>query len=283
MANNRYVFCGALLLILGATALQAQSASVPPSQAAPSPVMGSVADDSGTGEAKARALLQQMVQALGGDAWLNISNFMVEGRMAGFFKNETTGSEPFVMYHKAVGNTPGIDRYELTKKRDVIELWVDDTGYEITFKGKKDLPKSVVAEHVRRSYYSIEQIAHVWMKDPNAIVTYDGTDMVGRRLCDKMTIINHKNEGVTIWTDITTHLPLRRRFQSRNATYKDFDEDVEEYEDYHVMNGIPTALSVTHYQNGDMVGQRFITTAKYNLPLQDSLFDPNVPYNKKHK
>lgn len=234
-----------------------------------------------TGEEKGRALLNQMVEALGGDAWLNRKGWILEGRAAGFFKNEPTGSELFWQFHKAVPGTAGIDRFEMSKKRDIIELWIDDKGYEITFKGKKELPKDIVDEHFRRTKHSLDEVARVWMKDPNAIVTYDGTGMVGRRQTDKVTIVNGQNDAVMIELDGNTHLPLRRSYKWRNLTYKDFDEDVEEYEDYHFFQGIPTALSITRYVNGSMVGQRFIVKAEYNPKMDDALFDPNRPYNKK--
>jgi len=78
---------------------------------------------------------------------------------------------------------------------------------------------------------------------------------------------------VTLELDAETHLPLRRTFQSRNAQFKDFDEDAEDYADYHTVQGIPTAMTVTRYKNGDMVSQRFITKVTYNEPLDPSIFD----------
>ena len=74
------------------------------------------------------------------------------------------------------------------------------------------------------------------------MVLYDGTSMVERRMADKVTILSANNDAVTIDLDATTHLPLRRTFQWRNTTFKDYDEDVEEYDDYHTVQGLPTAL-----------------------------------------
>jgi len=66
-------------------------------------------------------------------------------------------------------------------------------------------------------------------------------------------VIDSTNDSVTLELDANTHLPLRRTFEWRNATYKDRDEDVEEYSDYHDVQGLPTPYTVTRYHNGDMV------------------------------
>lgn len=235
-------------------------------------------DDS---DKKSRELLQQMITALGGDAWLNRQTWEMQGRVAGFFKNEAQGSMPVWFFHQAVPGTYGLDRTEQTKKRDVVTIWTNDNGYEITFKGRKALPKDIVEDHFRLQKHSVDEIVRVWMKDPKAIYVYEGTSMVGRRLADKISIVNGENDSVELELETYTHLPLRRSFKWRNPTYKDFDEDVEEYEDYHVYEGVQTPLSTTRYRNGDMVTQKFIQSAKYNTPLPESYFDTTRPYNKR--
>jgi len=236
------------------------------------------------GDKRARGLLAQMVTALGGDAWLSRKDWLVEGRTATFFKNEPTGVQPFWNYHRvldAKGN--GEDRLEFTKKRDVIQIWNATNGYELTYKGKKELPKDIEEDYFRRLQHSIEKVVLVWLKDPQTIVVDGGTSMVQRRAADKVTVIDSTNDSVTLELDANTHLPLRRTFEWRNATYKDRDEDVEEYSDYHDVQGLPTPYTITRYHNGDMVSQRFITKRQYNISPPATLFDLDQPYNAKHK
>jgi hypothetical protein len=40
-----------------------------------------------------------------------------------------------------------------------------------------------------------------------------------------------------------------------------------------------TPYSITRTFNGEMTHQRFINTAKYNLPLDDSIFQASVDYD----
>jgi hypothetical protein len=67
--------------------------------------------------------------------------------------------------------------------------------------------------------------------------------------------------------DTQTHLPLRRTFEWRDPLYKDKNLDVEEYDDYHVMDGLPTAFTITRFKNEDMISQRFLVHVAYNQTL----------------
>jgi len=230
-------------------------------------------------EKKGRVLLQQMVEALGGPAWLNRSTWETTGRAASFFKNEPEGVQLYREFHKSTPGSSGVSRIELTKKRDVVEIWTADAGYDVIFKGKKPLPKDVVESYFRRQSHSIDTVVQQWLKQPGTIVSYDGLDNVQRRQVDRVTIINPQNDAVTLDLDSSTHLPSRRSFRYRNATYGDYDQEQEEYADYHVYDGVQTPLSITRYKNGDMTAQIFVQTAKYNVSLPEEIFNPDRPYN----
>src|SRR5579871_5421824 len=88
------------------------------------------ADDAGA--RKAKALLDQTIQALGGPAYLNVQTMEQQGRTYGFNRGEPAGAgAPFWRYWK----WPDKDRLELTKQRDWIIIHNGNQGYEITFKG----------------------------------------------------------------------------------------------------------------------------------------------------
>jgi hypothetical protein len=96
-----------------------------------------------------------------------------------------------------------------------------------------------------------------------------------------VTILSANNDAVTLELDATSHLPLRRIFEWRNTTFKDFDEDREEYDDYHTVQGLPTAFTLTRYHNGDMASQRFLSKVEYNVGLSPDLFNPDILLKKK--
>ena len=229
------------------------------------PVHAAAQDDvSAKNAQQARAALDAMVTALGGEAWLNQQNRELSGRTAAFYHGKPSGSTAeYWEYHA----WPDHDRIEFTKHRDVVQIYTGREGWEIIFSGKKPLPKDQVEEYLRRRDHSIEMVVKVWLKDPNSILLYEGQQLAERHLADQVTVISAQNESVTIQMDSQTHLPLRRSFQWRDPLYKDKNEDAEEYDNYRLADGFQTPYNVTRFKNGDMVNQRFLFTAKYNQPL----------------
>lgn len=275
------------ILLLGGLAslpLGAQSAGAPP----PPPAQNQQQDQLERG----RQLLDQMVAALGGEAWLNRKDMQFHGRVASFFQGRPNGMViEFDAWHRFPDAThPEAMRIGFLtdksmilpgKKIDVVQIWTGGKGYEITYKGKTELPKDQVEDYYRRQAHSIEDVVHNWLKAPGVMVIYDGSSTVERRLADQVTILSANNDAVTIDLDATTHLPLRRTFEWRNPIYKDHDQDVEEYADYHTVQGLPTAYNITRYHNGDMASQRFLTRVQYNTGLPPELFDQNKLLKKK--
>ena len=237
-----------------------------------------VTDDAGTkNAAQARTILDAMVKALGGDAWLNMKNMEREGHIAAFFHgNPDLGTTLFWEYHA----WPDHDRLEYTKHRDVVQFYIGQKGLEITYRGAKPLPKEQVDDYLRRRDHSIETAVKVWMKDPKTILIYEGQGLSERHLADQVTLISPENEAITIQTDTQTHLPLSRTFQYRDPEFKDKDTDREEYADYHTIEGFPTAFSITRMKNDEMLRQIYIDKVHYNGDLPAGLWDVNAVARK---
>lgn len=237
-----------------------------------------------------RKLLDQMIAALGGPAWLKRTQYSAVGRSASFYKGQ---ANPYVSeFEQYVRLQPFGERVVLvskqgvfipTAKRDVAVIWTGDNGYEVTYKGKKELPKKEVDDFVRRRKHSLEVVIGEWLKQPGTLVTYEGTDVVDRKLADKVSILTAGNDGVVLELEESTHLPLSRTFRFRNETYKDFDTDVEQYDDYHPIEGVMTPLTLTRLHNGDMSSQIFLREVKYNVNMPADLFDPDRPLMKSAK
>jgi hypothetical protein len=241
-----------------------------------------------TGKDRGKKLVDLMIQALGGDAWLNRKDWTIQGHGASFYKG---APNPYVTqyeeFHRA---EPFADRVEIiskmgvfipTAKRDIVEVWTPENGYEVTYRGKKELPRDVVEDFQRRRLHSLDTLVKVWLKEPGVEVVYEGTGMVERHLVDTVTVLNPNNDAITLQLDETTHLPLSRKFEFRNVTFKDHDVDEEQYDDYHMMDGFMTALKVTRYRNSDMVSQRYYDKVAYNKGLSPVLFDPDKALVKK--
>jgi hypothetical protein len=233
---------------------------------------GAQNEDGAANQKKAKATLDAMVAALGGQRWLTLVSSMQQGRTSGFYQGKPTGA---TSEFYEIQKFPDQTRIELGKKRDVFEIISGDQVWEITYKGKKELPKEQVQELIRRREHSIRTALTVWLNDPRTVLIYGGQNLVERHLADQTTLINSENDSITIQSDAETHLPLRRSYQWRDPLYKDKNTDAEEYDDYHVVDGLPTAYTITRYHNDDMTNQRFLYRAAYDIALTPDMFSPD--------
>ncbi len=281
---NRLAFTFALAAILLAPQFAGAQASDLSSAGPPT--------GAGTSAERGQILLDQMIAALGGELWLKRTTMQSDGRTSSFFHGQPN---PYTTdYHELrrfdASGAPDADRVGFLtergmilpgKKIDVVQIWKDGHGYEVTFKGQTDLPKEQVEDFYRRRAHSIEEAVHTWMHAPGVMIVAEGTTMVERRLADKVTILSANNDAVTFELDAATHLPVRRTFQWRNPQFSDIDEEAETYDDYHTIQGIPTPLTITRYHNDDMTSQRYLSKVAYNVPADPSLFDPANLLKKK--
>jgi len=245
-------------------------------QAAPSSAAAPVSPVAQQNALKAKAVIEQGIEALGGPAYMNIQEISQEGRTYGFHLGRPNGvGTVFWRFYRY----PDKDRIELTKKRDVIYVYNGDKGYEITYKGTRSDDPKTVADTLRRRHYALDWVLRHWLTEPGVALFYDGQAVADQKNCDQVTIMNSHDEAVTLYFDIETHLPVKKSFSWRDPNDKQRNVEDEDYDAYRAAGGIMTPFTITRFYNGDMSNQRFLTSVTYNEGLKDSLFDASVTYD----
>jgi hypothetical protein len=223
---------------------------------------------------KAQALVEQMIQALGGPAYLNLQDVSQQGRAYSFFRGEATSTGiPFWRFVKF----PDKERIELTKHRDVVNIFTADKGYEITYKGTAALDPKQLSDYLRRREHSLEWVLRQWLKQPGVVLLYEGTAVAADKPADKVSVLNAKNDSVTFYIDSSTHLPIKKTYSWRDPTDQLLNTEDEVYDAYRLTEGIMTPYSITRFYNGETSAQRFLSTVNYNQNLNDSMFDAKLP------
>jgi hypothetical protein len=225
---------------------------------------------------KARALIDQAIEALGGQAYLNVQDISQEGRTYSLHNGQSEGvGVLFWRFYKY----PDRDRIELTKKRDVIYVYRGEEGFEITFKGTRTEDATVMKDYLRRKKFALDWILREWIKQPGVALFYEGATIAAQKDAQQVMIMNAQNESVTLDFDSGTHLPVKKSFSWRDPTDKERNEEDEIYDNYRPVQGVMTPFSVTRIYNGEMANQRFLHTVSYNTGVKDSLFDASVTYD----
>jgi hypothetical protein len=270
--------------VLSLAAAQAGAQSPPESAAATgSSVPGTQGKDQDNAH-KARALLDQAIKALGGQAYLDIHDLQEQGRTYSLYHGRSSSNGVF--FWRFV-EYPDKERIEVTPQRDVAYIYTGDKGYEITYKGPRAVEKKDLDDYLRHRRFSLETMLRTWINDPTVALFYDGDALAGSLAAQRVTLISAKNEAVSIYFDMDTHLPIKKTYSWRDPVDKQRNTEEETYDNYRPVQGIMTPYGFTRYFNGDMQTERFVNSVSYNKGLNQAMFDANSGYDpnkpaKKH-
>lgn len=89
---------------------------------------------------QARELLDQALQALGGQAYLDVHDMQEQGRTYSFHHGTPTSNGVF--FWRFI-EYPDKERVELTPQRDIAYVYSGGKGYEVTYKGPRAVEKKI--------------------------------------------------------------------------------------------------------------------------------------------
>ncbi|MFZ0762083.1 MAG: hypothetical protein WAM69_19205 [Candidatus Sulfotelmatobacter sp.] len=224
---------------------------------------------------QARALLNQAIQALGGQAYLNVQDMQEQGRAYSFDHGVPAGAGVFFWRFLEY---PDKERIELTKERDVAEVYNGNQGYEVTYRGPRAIDKKALDDYLRRRKFSLDAMLRTWINDPRVALFYDGEALAGNLAAQQIRLINEKDEAVSLFLDVNTHLPIKKSYSWRDPVDRQRNVEEEIYDNYRPVQGIMTPYGFTRYYNGDMQTERFVNSVQYNQELDPAMFDPNSGY-----
>src|ERR1700675_4272377 len=255
---------------------QAQNETVPPqSSSEPSNSAPAISPDQENAR-KAKAIVDQALQALGGQTYLTIRDREQQGRGYGFHHGQPTGGGGVFW---SFTEFPDKERVEVTKERDIAELYVGNKGWEITYKGPHPLDPKDLEDYLRRRRFSLETVLRTWVNDPGVVLLYEGAANAAQHPASQITLINSQNESVTLYFDTDTHLPVKKSFSWRDPVDRQKNIEEEVYENYRAVSGVIAPYNITRYFNGDMASQRFLNSVSINQGLDPAMFDPRSGYN----
>jgi len=270
----KFLLSGILLAVIAFG--QAGTVPAPSPSSAPASSSQSIPPVDQENARKAKALLDQAIQALGGQLYLRIQDLSQQGRTYAFHLGEPDGVG--VVFWR-FSRYPDKDRIELTKKRDWTFIYNGDHGYEITYKGTSAVDPKTLTDYLRRREFALDRVLREWLNQPGIALFYEGSTVAAQKDTQRITIMTAQNSAVTLYIDSKTFLPVKKTFSWRDPTDKQRNIEDEVYDNYRLVQGIMTPFDITRFYNGDMSNQRFLTSVEYNKGLSDSLFTASVSYD----
>lgn len=219
--------------------------------------------------AKAKQILQAAIDALGGQAYLNLHDATCTGTIGQFdHSGAVTGFGRFVDY----SIPPDKERQENLPKRNIIEVYNGKQGWVLDRGGVSEAPATDLEQFQEDNLRDIDNILRHRIHEPGMIFRYAGPDIVQLKQADWVELVDSDNRTIRIAFDQATHLPLQEKVELRDPKTQLTSDETDYFSDYHAVQGIQTAFQLERDSNGVKRFQAFFSRCDYNTNLSDSLF-----------
>jgi len=236
---------------------------------------------------RAKRVVNECLEALGGERFLSMQNHESSGRAYSFYRDRLSGlaiATIYTRYDSGVKDTAHDlavrERQNFEKKQDYGVLFLEKAAYDITFRGARPLPDDRFARYKDSTLRDIFYILRIRRAEP-LIYESRGSDVLDNAPVEIVDITDADNRTTTVYFHQTTKLPIRQVFSHRNAVTKDNDEEVTLFTKYRELNnGVQWPFSIERIRNGEKIFQMFADSASADsAKVKDDLFE--LPANIK--
>jgi outer membrane lipoprotein-sorting protein len=219
--------------------------------------------------AKAKEVIQDLINGLGGNAYLEVQESECAGRRASFGHNgELTGYSNFKVYWRY----PDKNRTDFSKKGVIINLYNGDKGWTLDRGGVTELSPVAVADFQEQTKRDINNLLRVRLKEPGMLIRYGGIDIVDLKTVEWVDITDSEQRNFRLAVDKSSHLLARSMVTIDDPDTHEHDVETYIYTNYQLMDSVWTPLQITLDRNGRRINQVFYQSCKFNPQLPGDMF-----------
>jgi len=241
------------------------------------------------GAVKAKQLLQQVITALGGQAYLNVCDTQCDGRAAQFgtagtlmgftlFRDlwllpDKNRTEYFTKgEHTILGFLMGSDDLLITHGGAMMTVYSGQEGWTLDKSGVSDEPEDLIKIFNEQVMSGMNNMLRRRINEPGVEVQYGGTDLIDLKEAEWIEFTDSDHREMRLGIDKFTHLPLRWIVTTRDPETRVNTDVITSYTQYMALDGVKTPLSIEMSRNDRKMTQTFLTACKYNSDLAPPLF-----------
>jgi hypothetical protein len=222
-------------------------------------------------QSRGNQIIDPMIEALGGEAFLEVKDIHITGRFFAFTRGELSGADLFSDYIKF----PDMERTEFGgPKNKSITINSGRTGAKV--EGKKDPEQQSpgeVEEFLKGFKTTFDYVLRFVIKDRQTTIQNLGSELIDFKRTDVVELRDPAKNRIRFYVDRETHLPVK--MQVRRSDDPKLRE--EQYANWHKFQGVMTPLFVTRYTDGVKTMEIRAETVVYNSGLADNLFTQLTP------
>jgi hypothetical protein len=235
----------------------------------------------GSSDARAKKVIADAIQALGGDKFLAMEDRVESGRAYSFYREQLSGLSIAKIYTRYItvaegksGEELGIrEKQAFGKGEESGVLFREDGGWEFTYRGAKSMEEDRLNRYRDTTLRNIFYILRQRLKEPGMIFESRGAEVFENKPVEVVDITDSENRLVTVYFHQSSKLPVKQSWSWRDPKTRERNDEVTTFNRYRdVGGGVQWPFQIQRQRNGEKVYEIFSETVTVNQNLSDSTF-----------
>jgi hypothetical protein len=218
---------------------------------------------------KAEQILQKVIEALGGEAYLNVQNLYREGRIYDFDHGQLASAGSRFRNYLAF---PNKEWMEYGKKGKIAYLNNDAEGWELDKQGINDQTPEAIETWQEGNRRDFEYLFRFRVQEDSLPMYYLRKEYIDNRMAHIIEIVDTDNEGMKLYVDARTYLPMQLHYSRHSALRRGRVQVAEYYGKYVTVDGVQIPLHISRERDGQRVFEVFMSSVTLNKELKENFF-----------
>ena len=236
---------------------------------------------------KARQVLDQLISAMGGQAYLQTRETECTGRLAQFEHNgDLSGYTNFRDYwhlpdknrteYEVKGAKGGILGVLIGsipfKGGTIIELYNGDEGWTMDKGGVSEQPVTNVTDFKEQTKRDMDNVLRFRLKEEGMLFRYGGQDLIDMKPVEWVELVDRDERTFRLAVLQSSHLLARSIVITRDETTRERTEEVTAYGNYHMQGQVMAPLQVERRRDGRRLFQAFFDSCSFDHNFAPDFF-----------
>ncbi|HWY44665.1 MAG TPA: hypothetical protein VNX66_14300 [Candidatus Sulfotelmatobacter sp.] len=237
--------------------------------------------------AKAKQVLNQLISAMGGQAYLQTRETECTGRLAQFEHNgDLSGYTNF----RDFWHLPDKNRTEYEVKGakggflgvligqipfkggTIIELFNGDEGWTMDKSGVSEQPSTAITDFKEQTKRDMDNVLRFRLKEEGMLFRYGGQDLVDMKPVEWVELVDRDERTFRLAVLQNSHLLARSVVITRDETTRERTEEVTAYGNYHMEGQVMAPLQVERRRDGRRLFQAFFDSCSFDQKFASDFF-----------
>ena len=237
--------------------------------------------------AKAKEVLNRLISAMGGEAYLQTRESDCTGRLAQF---EHTGDLSGYTNFRDYWHFPDKNRTEYEVKGSkggllgvligsipfkggtIIELYNGDDGWTMDKGGVSEQSAVNIADFKEQTKRDIDNVLRFRLKEEGMLFRYGGMDLIDMKPVEWVELVDREERTFRLAVLQSSHLLARTVVITRDETTRERTEEVTAYGNYHMQGQVMAPLQVERKRDGRRLFQAFFDTCSFDQHFPPDFF-----------